>query len=253
MILLYTDFGTTGPYVGQLHTVLAREAPGIPVIDLQHDAPRFDPKAAGYLLAALAEEAPLGSVILAVVDPGVGTERAPLAVQAGGLSFVGPDNGLLAQVARRSPLANGPLANGPPASAWRIDWRPKRLSASFHGRDLFAPVAAMLAKGRVPAARPMSLDALVGAAWPDRLAEVIYLDGYGNAMTGLKAAELPAGTQLLVGTQRLMRAETFGGVAPGTAFWYANACGLVEIAVNRGSAAEDLGLRVGASIGIETR
>ena len=246
MILLYTDFGISGPYVGQLHAVLAREAPGIPVVDLQHDAPRFDPKAAGYLLAALTEDLSSGSVVLSVVDPGVGTERAPLALQAGGLSFVGPDNGLLALVARRKPRAGGL-----PASAWQIDWRPERLSASFHGRDLFASVAAMLAKRRVPAARPMALDALVGADWPEQLAEVVYLDGYGNAMTGLKAADLPAGTQLCVGRHRLKRAETFGRVAPGEAFWYANAYGLAEIAVNRGSAGHDLGLRIGSPIGIE--
>ncbi|WP_119169102.1 SAM hydrolase/SAM-dependent halogenase family protein [Algihabitans albus] len=241
MILLYTDFGTSGPYVGQLHAVLAREAPGLPVIDLQHDAPRFDPKASAYLLAALAAEAPPGSVLLAVVDPGVGTARAPLAVQAGGLSFVGPDNGLLALVARRAA----------PTSAWRIDWRPERLSPSFHGRDLFGPVAAMLARGRVPAATPLAPDSLVGADWPDTLAEVVYLDAYGNAMTGLRAAELPAGTRLSVGGQRLAAAETFGGVAPGEAFWYANSCGLAEIAVNQGSAAQHFGLRIGSPIGIE--
>lgn len=243
MILLFTDFGTSGPYVGQLHAVLAQAAPGSTVIDLQHDAPRFDPRASAYLLAALTAEMSAGTVIVAVVDPGVGTARAPLVVQAGGLSFVGPDNGLLSLVARRRQ----------PASAWEIDWRPQHLSTSFHGRDLFAPVAAMLAKGEVPAVRPRPLDSLTGADWPDSLAEVVYLDAYGNAMTGLPAAALPEGARLAVGGRSLERAVTFGAVARGTAFWYANACGLVEISVNRGSAAEQLGLDVGSPLRIEDR
>ncbi|WP_375594760.1 SAM-dependent chlorinase/fluorinase [Algihabitans albus] len=243
MILLFTDFGISGPYVGQLQAALAQAAPGSTVVDLQHDAPRFDPRASAYLLAALADEAPAGAVVVAVVDPGVGTERAPLVVQAGGLSFVGPDNGLLSLVARRRQ----------PASAWEIDWRPKRLSTSFHGRDLFAPVAAMLAKGQVPDVTPRPLDSLIGADWPDSLAEVVYLDTYGNAITGLPAAALSDRARLAVGGRTLQRAETFGAVAPGTAFWYANACGLIEISVNRGSAAEQLGLHIGSPLGIEDK
>ncbi len=245
MILLYTDFGSAGPYVGQMHAVLAREAPGRPAIDLMHDAPRFAPRPAAYLLAALAEQAPAGAVFLAVVDPGVGTARAPLVVQAGGHSFVGPDNGLLALVARQRGR------RGAPPSAWEIDWRPQCLSASFHGRDLFAPIAAQLARGGVPAVRPRQLDSLIGHDWPDSLAETIYIDGYGNAMTGLRAAALPAGARLVVAGRRLARAETFAAVAPGEAFWYANACGLAEIAVNQGAAAEALGLTLGSPIGIE--
>jgi hypothetical protein len=238
MILLFTDFGTEGPYVGQMRAVLAAEAPGCPAIDLMHDAPTFDPRASAYLLAALAERAPAGSVFLCVVDPGVGTMRAPLVVQAGRCSFVGPDNGLLALVARRAP----------PAAAWEIAWRPERLSASFHGRDLFAPIAAMLARGKVPEVRPRALDGLVGADWPEALAEVIYLDGYGNAMTGLPAQRLGPEAVLTVGGRRLAHAETFGAVPTGTAFWYENSSGLAEIAVNRGSAAAELGLAVGSAV-----
>lgn len=240
MILLFTDFGYAGPYVGEMHAVLAGAAPEVRAIDLMHDAPRFDPRAAAYLLAALAERAPAGSVFLAVVDPGVGTARAPLVVQAGGHSFVGPDNGLLSLVARRSP----------PASAWEIAWRPERLSSSFHGRDLFAPIAAMLAKGCVPEVRPRERSSLVGADWPDSLAETVYIDAYGNAMTGLPADRLSPQTRLTVGPHALGRAETFGAVAPGEPFWYENACGLAEIAVNQGSAAASLGLEVGTPIGV---
>lgn len=241
MIVLFTDFGLDGPYAGQVRAVLAREAPGVPVIDLMHDAPAFAPQPAAYLLAALAEEFPEGTVFLAVVDPGVGGARAAIAVAAAGRWFVGPDNGLLSVAARR---AEGPRV-------WEIDWCPPRLSASFHGRDLFAPIAARLARGAAPAGRecPAGPGLLgPGADWPEDLPEVVYRDRFGNAMTGLRAAAVPADAAIMIGERRLTRARTFSDVPPGTPFWYENANGLVEIAVNRGSAVDDLALAVGSPI-----
>lgn len=141
MIVLFTDFGLSGPYIGQMKAVLAREAPGVPLIDLFSDAPAFDPISSAYLLAAYAPEFPAGTVFLCVVDPGVGGERAALAVQADSRWFVGPDNGLMAVAAARAERSR---------RFFRIDWRPPSLSASFHGRDLFAPVAALLARGEAP-------------------------------------------------------------------------------------------------------
>ncbi|HZD26702.1 MAG TPA: SAM-dependent chlorinase/fluorinase, partial [Alphaproteobacteria bacterium] len=136
MIVLFTDFGREGPYMGQMRAVLARRAPGVPVIDLIADVPAWDVRAGAYLLPAYAAEFPAGTVFLCVVDPGVGSARQPMALKADGRWYVGPDNGLFELVARRAAAARG----------WRIDWRPDRpLSASFHGRDLFAPVAADLA------------------------------------------------------------------------------------------------------------
>ena len=137
MIFIFTDFGLEGPYVGQMKAVLACEAPGVPVIDLFADLPAFDAQAAAYLLAAYGGRLPAGGVCLSVIDPGVGGARAPLALSADGRWYVGPDNGLFAIVARRAESLE----------AWRITWRPAGLSASFHGRDLFAPVAARLARG----------------------------------------------------------------------------------------------------------
>src|SRR5437763_1324312 len=136
-IVLFTDFGSSDPYIGQIKAVLEREAPGVPVIDLLNDAPSFRVRAAAHLLASLVSEFARGSVFIAVVDPGVGSERVPVAVHAGGYHFVGPDNGLLSVFAARAR----------DAQVWRIAWAPERLSASFHGRDLFAPVAARLAAG----------------------------------------------------------------------------------------------------------
>jgi len=169
-----------------------------------------------------------------VVDPGVGGRRDAIVAEIGGRRFVGPDNGLLSilwQRARRR-------------KCWRIAWRPRPLSASFHGRDLFAPVAAALATGRVPRgwlapkARP---DVLLPAS---DLAQVIYIDHYGNAVTGIRFTN-PDGF-LRVGKRRLGYARTFE--AAHGPFWYGNSMGLVEIALPRGSAAKRLGLRVGSPV-----
>src|SRR5262245_30636537 len=143
MILLFTDFGLAGPYTGQMKAVLRQRAPEIPAIDLFADAPMQNPKAAAYLLAAYAAWFPSGSVFLCVVDPGVGGERPPVMVKADGRWFVGPGNGLFEIVMRRAQSAE----------AWEIAWQPEHLSASFHGRDLFAPVAAMIAKGEAAPGR----------------------------------------------------------------------------------------------------
>lgn len=294
MILLYTDFGWTGPYVGQMKAVLAARAPGVPRIDLMHDAPAFAPGPAGQLLAALLRDLPdpgrraAGAdpggagpptagrvpaepgdgpgdrpgdgpgdgpgpdVVLGVVDPGVGTARRPIAVRAGGRVFVGPDNGLFWPAIA---AAGGAGA----AEAWVLTLRPARLSASFHGRDLFAPAAAAIAAGRPVPGEPIDP---AGLARPDAAATgeagrvrptVLYVDGYGNAMLDLAVADLPEDAVLAVGGHRLARARTFGEVPAGAAFWYGNSLGLVEIAVNRGSAAEALGLEAGAAVRIVGR
>ena len=142
-----------------------------------------------------------------------------------------------------------PARRAAAAEAWEITWRPAHLSASFHGRDLFAPVAARLALGEPPPGAPRAIPA---EDWPDDLSEVIYIDGFGNAMTGLRASVLPENAVLSVSRRRLPRARTFSDVAPGDAFWYDNANGLAEIAVNRGRAADLLDLTVGSAIEVES-
>lgn len=242
MIALFTDFGYEGPYVGQMKAVLHRLAPGLPVVDLMHDAPAFEARAAGYLLAATVTDCPADSAVVAVVDPGVGTERRALVARAGGYWFTGPDNGLLDPVCRL-------LGD---AARWQIEWRPPRLSASFHGRDLFAPVAARLALGETP--QQIGCRALDEAPpdVPSDWSRVIYADRFGNLMTGLRAAKVPDNALIRAGDQRLRHARTFGEMPPGTPFWYANSSGLVELAVNRGSAAALLGLAVGDAVEVET-
>jgi S-adenosyl-L-methionine hydrolase (adenosine-forming) len=240
MIVLFTDFGTAGPYIGQMKAVLYRDAPGVPVVDLFADAPTAMPKPSAYLLAAYAVWFPPGSVLLAVVDPGVGGDRAAVVVDADGRLYVGPDNGLFELVLRRAHTA----------SSWGISWRPAELSASFHGRDLFAPVAAQLARGASPSDRLGECEIGRRAEWPDELPEIVYIDHYGNAMTGMRAAALPEGARLGVGGRLLSQARTFSDVPAGEAFWYQNGNGLAEVAVNGGRADAALRLAIGAAVAV---
>lgn len=221
-----------------MKAVLLREAPGVPVVDLFADAPATDPRASAYLLAAYAAWFPAGTIFLCVVDPGVGSGRAPLILAADGRWYAGPDNGLFECVLRRAVTAQ----------AWRITLQPAQLSASFHGRDLFAPAAACLARGEAPPGVP-HLPARF-ADWPDDLAEIIYVDHYGNAITGLRAAVLAPTAGLAVRGDALPRARTFADLPPGQAFCYENANGLMEIAVNGGRAADRLGLGIGSKVSI---
>jgi len=239
MILTVTDFGVTGPYLGQMRAALSMAAPTAPIIDLMTDAPQFQPRWTAYLLPAILQHtAPAWRVVLAIIDPGVGSDRYPLMLRADGFWYVGPDNGLLSVVARRASQAD----------LWQIDWRPSYVSRSFHGRDLFAPVAAELWRGRMPAGTPLPLGQMVGWNWPDDLAEIIYCDGYGNAMTGLRASAIEASATLQVGAHAFSGAGTFADVPVGTGFWYENSSGLVEIACRNGSAQHRFGLQPGMAV-----
>ncbi len=235
---MFTDFGPGGPYVGQVEVVLHARAPGVPVVGLVADAPACNPQAAAYLLAALMPDLPAGVVVLAVVDPGVGGERRAVLAEVDGRWLVGPDNGLFELMFRRATRLR----------VWDIIWRPDCLSATFHGRDLFAPVAARLATGAtpeiigcVPISPPSRPD------WPDDWPAVIYFDPYGNAFTGTRAASLAADAHMEIGGRRLARGRIFTDVPPGTAFWYENSCGLAEIAVNGGRADTLAGIALGAN------
>ena len=236
MIYLYTDFRYDGPYVGQMKTVLSRLAPDVPVIDIMHDAPFCDPKRAAYLLAAVAQESQFGDIWLCVVDPGVGGDRRPAVLDCGGVCFVGPDNGLFELIFRR--------IEG--ASLREIIWRPEIMSATFHGRDLFAPIAARLAKGHQVPSESRPVNGILRPDWPDDLQEVIYFDHFGNAITGVRAENVPLNAEMVVNGRRLLRARTFSDLPKGGAFLYKNSSGLVEFAVNQGDANTTLGIDVGS-------
>jgi hypothetical protein len=235
MIVLFTDFGWQDPYVGQMKAVLSRLAPDAPIIDLLHAVPDFNAHAGAHLIDALRHGFPARCVFLCVVDPGVGGPRQPIVIEADGQWFVGPDNGLLTVVAGRSKQVR----------YWRIDWRPEALSSSFHGRDLFAPIAAALGNGPFPADKLSPINAPEVQFDTAELPRIIYIDHYGNGWTGIRAGLLEDVATLEIKGRSLPRKVVFHEAAKGEAFWYINSAGLAEIAINRGNAAGLLALNVG--------
>ena len=238
LIYFFTDFGAAGPYLGQMEAAILSETLQARIINLCSNAPCCDPKRASYLLAALVDRLPRGAIVVCVVDPGVGGDRRALLVETERLTLVGPDNGLLVQALKRQQ----------DVVVKELLFDPTQLSASFHGRDLFSPVAANIAKGQPVACRSVSMDGLVGMEWPAQLGEVIYIDHYGNVFTGLAADEAAVTRSILCGERTIRHGHTFSSVPHGEAFWYANSSGLLEIAVNGGRADEVLGMRLGDTV-----
>lgn len=241
-IHLISDFGLEGPYTGQVLARLYATAPTVPAFSLFADAPAFDAEHSAYLVAAYGNATAWGDVLLCVVDPGVGTERDGLVLQADRRWFVGPDNGLLEVAAMHAAQVRW----------WRLDPPPPNASATFHGRDWFAPAAAMIARtGEAPGTR-CDGPARGGMQWPPDLAEIVYIDHYGNAMTGLRAAGVPASMRLVICGVSVAPGSVFAAGAPGVPFWYENSNGLIEIAVNRGRADRFPGMKIGAAVALAT-
>ncbi len=247
---LLTDFGLADHYAGVLHAVLEREAPGVRRIDIGHQVPPGDVWAGCFLLRCAWPSLPDDAVALAVVDPGVGGERRPLAVRIGGRWLVAPDNGLAA-------------AAGVAAEVIELDWRRMglaTLSATFHGRDLFAPAAARLARGDHPATlgERIAPDGLVPCPIPEPQgnggtwhAVVVHIDRFGNLITTLRAAAAPPGAAAWYGAPRpARRVRSYGEAAPGEVVLLEGSSGLLELAVNRGSAAALTGLGRGDVVDI---
>ena len=238
MIYLFTDFGYNGPYVGQVKSVLAVNAGTIPVIDLMHDAPTFNPKAGAILLSSLVNYLPERSITLAVVDPGVGNPaRKPIMLEADGRWFVGPDNGLFHYVIE--------AATNVSCFELRVT---QPVSKTFHGRDIFAPAAAQLVQGKFPDAVKLDNGRLYRFESKSPVFEIIYIDHYGNAMTGLTEKDMQKYQYIYLDGIEVLQADTFSSVDKGKLFWYFNSIGLVEISVNCGSAAEMCNLHIGKQI-----
>jgi len=239
MIVLFTDFGYQGPYLGQMRAAIAQQSASTLVIDLIHDAPQYNLKAAAHLLAAYTQDFPVGTVFLSVVDPGVGTDtRQPVIVHADGCWYVGPGNGLFNVLSARAQQAQW----------YQIDWRPNKLSHSFHGRDLFAPIAAKLAIGEPINHYASPISAPLTQHCPNDLFEAIYFDAFGNAITGIRSETLNDNHHLNINDQILHYARTFGEVAIGQTFWYRNANQLIEIATNQSNTQRHLALQIGDKI-----
>lgn len=243
IITLLTDFGTADSYVAEMRGVLLGAAPGATLVDLSHEVAPGAVRTAAYLLGRAWHRFPPGTVHLVVVDPGVGTARAALAVEFRGHRFTGPDNGALTPVLEGAAVVELP----PPSGA----------SATFHGRDLFAPAAAALATGVAPAAlgiAPASPPFLLPA--PERrydgktlLGTVVHVDRFGNLVTDLTPDLLSRSVTFHVedfAAGPLQR--TFADTANGGVVAFIGSGGTVEIAVRGGSAARRLGVGVGGTV-----
>jgi hypothetical protein len=259
VVTLLTDYGSEDPYVGIVKGVLLRDAPRLrTIVDLAHSVAPGDVATAAFLLERSWSSFPAGSVHVAIVDPGVGTERALLLVEARGHVFLAPDNGLLAPLIASEPLvvvrragAEAPV-RGP--------------STTFDGRDRFAPLAARLVEGDPPAAFGGAVGgngafAGLDAAPPRRRsdgsieARVVHVDRFGNAITNLPfiwlaeaGADWRARWSCALGPRRIPLARTYADVPVGAPVALADSYERMEIAMNRGHAARELGLASGAKL-----
>jgi len=260
LVSLLTDYGLDDPYAGIVRGVLHRDAPHLrDVIDLTHGVPPGDVGTGAFLLERSWSHFPAGTVHVAVVDPGVGGERAILIVEARGHVLLGPDNGLLAPLIESEPLA----------LVRRADERaPVRgASATFHGRDRFAPLAARLVEGDPPASFGERSEAWVRLERPapERspdgrvTAEVIHVDRFGNLITNLPfqwlaeagGPEWRARWRCRVGTETLPLVRTYSDAPEGTAVALVDSYERLELAVRDGSAASTLALGRGATVVFE--
>jgi S-adenosylmethionine hydrolase len=255
LVALLTDFGTRDWYVAALKGAILSRAPQARLVDITHEIPPQDVVAGSFTLAAAVPCFPEGTVFLAVVDPGVGTDRALLAARADGRWFVGPDNGLL------EPSLAGTRSRTVVTLTNRRYWSPS-VSRTFHGRDILAPVAAYLARGgalsRLGPARagltPLSLPRVVARAGVVRGA-VAHIDAFGNLITNVAARHwLPPRPEGRVTVRyRGRRAAVVSSYAdgrPGRLVAVVGALGLVELAVPLGSAAALVGARRGDPVEI---
>jgi S-adenosylmethionine hydrolase len=255
-----TDYGTVDGFVAACKGVLAMRAPGVTVIDVTHHVPPQDVRRGAAVLAQTVPWLP-PSVHLAVVDPGVGTVRRGVAVVAGRGMLVGPDNGLLPPAADALGGVTAAYALTDPAHHLPV------VSATFHGRDVFAPVAAALCAGLDPAELGAAVDDLVRLPAPAvhtgpgvLRAVVTTVDGFGNVQLAATAADLAAAglsgpvRVATGGTAAPARAgRTFADVPAGELVVIADSGGLVAVAVNRGDAAAALGVAAGDEVTIERR
>lgn len=257
VISLLTDFGLQDAYVGTMKGVIARFAPSALVIDICHEVPPQDIQRGGVLWASAVPHFPPGTVHVAVVDPGVGTRRRILAFEAKRSIFLAPDNGIIGYVCQRKEIRRV-------IEVRRIEHFLQPLSGTFHGRDIFAPVAARLATGlplealgpprksylrrflRQPSVRRRDAG---GKKITEARGEVVFVDRFGNAITNLRPLEGQNLLEVRAGGFRSSRlSRAYGGVKKGQAVVLVESTGHLEIAVSHGRADQDLGLKLGDKV-----
>lgn len=244
IVTLLSDFGTVDGYVAEMKGVIKSLAPDAELVDVTHDIPPQDVARARLTVSRYWRRFPRGTVHVAVVDPGVGTARAALAVESDGRFLLGPDNGVLS-----------PAFTVPGAVAYHLDV-PAAASPTFHGRDVFAPAAARLARGEPPdilgrRARPsvvLHTPAPTRGFGGTQSGEIIAIDRFGNAITNLESV---AGKAVAVDGQRVPTVVTFADVDSGAPCALIGSAGLLEIAIRDGNAAKTLGLRVGMPVEVD--
>jgi S-adenosylmethionine hydrolase len=247
IVTLATDFGHRDGYIGALHGVIRTIAPEVQVVDCAHELSPFNTLAAALAVRSYSPYFPVGTVHCVVVDPTVGSDRRAILVETARAWFVGPDNGVFTFVgkAKSCRTLDNPLL-----------WRTQHPSSTFHGRDLFAPVAAAVATDLPPEDVGPKCDDPVVLDWPvpkhtnkGVQGEVVYVDWFGNAVTNLRPANMP-GQNFTVAIKRkkMPLCYTYSDVQPGEAVAVINSWGLLEVAVREGSAVEKLGIELGTHV-----
>ena len=270
IITLTTDFGLADVYAAAMKGVILGINPDAAIVDITHEVPPQDVRAGAYALDAAWDAFPPGTVHVAIVDPGVGTDRLPIAARGPGATFVGPDNGTLSYVLAR---AGGPRPDATPfvpgsvvlPERWtayhlteRKYWR-EPVRSTFHGRDIFAPVAAHLSAGLAPSALGPRLTHVTAFAVPVAVESagrvegcVQHVDRYGNLVTNIAEALLSAaggGLTVEVGGREVVGLSgSFQGDGPLVAV--IGSGGWLEIAVPNGSAARELGAGIGDAVAV---
>ncbi len=255
LVTLTTDFGLRDPYVAAMKGVMLGLQPGLGFVDVTHEVPPQDVMHAAFVMREAYPFFPPGTVHLAVVDPGVGTDRHPIAVRAGDQFFVGPDNGLFALVLDEALIDERVVLDR------REYWRVPEPAPTFHGRDIFAPVAAYLAAGVPLQALGSPLEALRPLRWPLPLVDgegvrgfVIHIDRYGNCISNIRPQHVEAhrdgrGVRCYVGSTSIDAVQTtYADVPAGDPLLLYGSAGLLEVAVHGGNAAELLDVRRGAPV-----
>lgn len=259
VITITTDFGHQGPFVGVMKGAVLARFPEARLVDLTHEILVHWPAEAGFWLARSYQYFPGGTVHVAVVDPGVGTSRSIIAVRADGHLFLAPDNGLLAPVVARAKQCQIVSVAAPLLTRLGIH----RVSATFHGRDIFAPVAAELAAGRIQLEGLGPPVESIVPSWVDEptvdarsvSGVVITQDHFGNLITNIDGVHAERFRLPLVhaGRHAFPMLRTYGETRPGEYLALVNSFGVIEIARAEGSAAEGLGLNRGAPVIVRDR
>jgi len=262
IITLLSDFGLRDAYVAEMKAVILSVNPNARIVDISHEVEKFDIRMGAFTLASAAPYFPEGTVHVAVVDPGVGTERRPIIIQTKRSLYVGPDNGLLILSARKEEVSHVYHIRNPRYM------RPK-ISTTFHGRDVFAPAAAHLAKGCTPSDYgPEIHDYVIPefakpcATKKDLVGEVLHIDDFGNIITNISRGDLDKigiveGFRLSIKLRgkatRMKFCSTYGEAPAKKPLALIGSHDFLEIAINQGSASKTFKTKVGDTVIISSK